>query len=114
MARPVRIARSSSSHYAKAVAKFAPFRQCRRFVGNLKSGLPSWPVFACPHLPDAGRAGGFICQFGAPPRRVVRKFPVDFTIRMLSNQVETILKSSEVMTYERKKRLRKQIKQNTP
>src|SRR5260221_11583599 len=103
-AGPVRIAGSGSSHYAKAVAKFAPFRQCRRFVGNLKSGLPSWPVFACPHLPDGGRAGGFICQFGAPPRRVVRKFQVDFTIRMLSNQVESIWKVSELRTYERNKR----------
>src|SRR5258707_14294586 len=104
MARPVRIAGSSSSHYAKAVAKFAPFRQCRRFVGNLKSGLPSWLVFARPHLPDAGRAGGFICQFGAPPRRGVRKFQVDFTIRMLSNQVESILKVSELRTNEKKNR----------
>jgi len=32
----------------KAVAKFAAFRRCRRFVGNLKSGLPSWPVFTRP------------------------------------------------------------------
>src|SRR5258707_3740922 len=98
MAWPVRIARSNSSHYAKAVAKFAPFRQCRRFVGNLKSGLPSWPVFACPHLPDGGRAGGFICQFGAPPRRAVRTFTVDFTLRMPSNQVESTWKGSEFKT----------------
>src|SRR5258707_12915368 len=99
MAGRVGIAGSNSSHYAKAVAKFAPFRQCRRFVGNLKSGLPSWPVFACPHLPDAGRAGGFICQFGAPPRRGGREFQVDFTIRMLLNQGESICKVSKVMKY---------------
>src|SRR5258707_8650654 len=98
MAWPVRIARSNSSHYAKAVAKFAPFRQCRRFVGNLKSGLPSWPVFACPHLPDAGRAGGVIFLFGAPPRRVVPKFQVAFKIKMLSNQVESLWEIFEVRT----------------
>src|SRR5260370_26094078 len=52
----------------KSGPQFAPVRRCRRFVGNLKFGLPFLAGFRL------SAAGGFLCQFRAPTRTVIRTF----------------------------------------
>jgi hypothetical protein len=80
-----------------AVAKIAPFRRYRRFVGNLKFGLPSWPVFACPQ--QAGSSASSV-------RRLVELSGISgrFHNQNALHQVEAGWKASKLRTYERNKR----------